>query len=84
MEYTLKITSSFERDFKKLDSLTQNRVLVALEKLRINPFIHSKKLQNIEVGIYRQRIGDYRLRFDVINKDIYLYRIRHRKDVYRK
>lgn len=83
MAYTIKTTASFEKDFSRLDSLTQNRVLVALEKMRINPFLNAKKLTQLDIGVFRQRIGDYRLRYDVIGHDIYLYRVRHKKEVYR-
>ena len=84
MVYTIKISRIFERDFSGLDSITQSRVMVALEKIRINPFLNVKKLSQVNVGVFRLRIGDYRLRFDIFKHDIYLYCIRHRKDVYRK
>lgn len=83
MIYTIKTSRSFEKDFSKLDSLTQNRVLIALEKMKKNPFLQVKKLKKVNAGIYRLRIGDYRIRFDLIDEDIYLYRVRHRKNVYR-
>lgn len=37
MIYTIKTSKSFEKDFAKLDSLTQSKILVALEKMRLNP-----------------------------------------------
>lgn len=82
-KFVVKISKSFEKDFNKLESLVQNKILIALEKMQINPFYNTKKLKNVEIGTYRVRIGDYRLRFDIIKNEIYLYRIRHRKDVYR-
>lgn len=83
MAYTIKTSRQFEKDFASLDSITQSRVLVAIERMRINPLLNIKKLKNIAVGIFRLRVGDYRIRYDVINKEVYLYRIRHRKDIYR-
>ena len=83
MIYTVKTSKSFEKDFSRLDSITQSRVLTILEKLTRSPFENCKKLKQTDVGIFRQRIGDYRLRYDVVKKEIYLYRIRHRKEVYR-
>ncbi len=83
MAYTIKTSRAFEKDFSKLDSLTQNRVLVVLEKMRLDPFLNAKKLKQLEVGTLRQRIGDYRLRYDVSGHIAYLYRIRHRREVYR-
>lgn len=81
--YTIKVYAVFDKDLAKLDPFMQSRVLVAIEHMRINPFEDVKKLQDVGVGIFRKRVGDYRIRFDVIGKEIYLYRIRHRKDVYR-
>ncbi|MBI5755017.1 type II toxin-antitoxin system RelE/ParE family toxin [Candidatus Peregrinibacteria bacterium] len=83
MTYELKTSKNFEKDFACLDSVTQSRVLVALEKMRLNPLLNAKKLHNMDIGIFRQRIGDYRLRYDILGKDVFLYRIRHRKEVYR-
>ena len=83
MAYVLKTSRSFQKDFGRLNSMVQTRVLIALETMKMNPFFNAKKLVNASVGIFRMRIGDYRLRFDVVGQDIYLYRIRHRKEVYK-
>lgn len=83
MPYNIKTGRSFEKDFSKLDSITQNKVLIALERMKKDPFLQTKKLKKVSVGIYRIRIGDYRIRYDLIDKDIYLYRVRHRKEVYK-
>ncbi len=84
MLYILKTSKLFEKDFADLDSITQSKVLVILEKMRNNPFFNTKKLKNTDVGIFRTRIGDFRIRFDVIKNNIYLYCVRHRKEVYKK
>lgn len=83
MAYIIKTSKAFEKDFLRLDSVTQSRVLTIIEKLKKNPFENCKKLKQTDIGIFRQRIGDYRLRYDVVKQEIYLYRIRHRKEVYR-
>ncbi len=82
--YTVKTSKLFQKNFLKLDAALQSRVLVSLERLSLDPFDGSKKLVNVKEGVYRIRIGDYRIRFDVEDKDIFLYCVRHRKDVYRK
>lgn len=85
MKYKIKTSKQFEKDFSKLDSITQSKVLVVLESIREKQFLKAKKMKTIEIGIFRRRIGDYRLRFDCLKekKVIFLYRIRHRKDVYK-
>lgn len=85
MSYRLKFAKQFLKDFAKLDSIMQSRVLVVLESMKEKPFSDCKKLHKAKAGIFRRRIGDYRLRFDVLKRDkmVYLYRFRHRKDIYK-
>ena len=83
MKYKIKTSKYFEKDFEKLESSIQTKVLAYLESMTIDPFIDIKKLKNVEIGIFRKRIGNYRIRFDIIKDSIYLYRIRHRKDIYK-
>lgn len=83
MAYIIKTSRQFEKDFAKLDSLTQSKTLVILEQMKQKPLFNVTKLKGIKIGIYRRRIGDYRLRFDIINNSLYLYCLRHRKEVYR-
>ena len=33
-------------------------------------------------GQWRIRIGDYRLRYDIVGRDVLLYSFRHRREVY--
>ena len=42
-----------------------------------------KKFKITPPGQYRLRVGVYRVRYDVIKTDVVLYRVRHRKDIYR-
>ena len=44
----------------------------------------AKKLRNEGVGMFRVRIGDYRIRFDILDDKIWFYRVKHRRDVYKK
>ncbi|MBI2119284.1 MAG: type II toxin-antitoxin system RelE/ParE family toxin [Elusimicrobia bacterium] len=82
--YQLKVLPSAQRDLDSLDSLLFERIKSKLLELRQDPRpIGIVKLIN-EEG-YRVRIGNYRAlyRIDDRNKLIYLYRIKHRKEVYR-
>jgi len=66
-----------EHDFLKIDE--------AILSLKDHPFPHpqSKKLKGEDR--YRLRVGDYRVVYmvDEKQKTITIYRVRHRKDVYR-
>ena len=77
-----------EEPRKFLKKLRDKKLLLSLshkiEELKYNPFpINSKKLKN-DLG-YRLRIGDYRILYTVDNviQIIEIYKIGHRKDIYR-
>jgi len=80
--YQVIASPQFLKDLKKVNPQTAKRVSQAIDSLVVNPFI-GKKLVNVETGQWRFRIGNYRLRYDVEGNKILLYRIRHRKDIYR-
>ena len=82
--YQIKILPSAQRD---LDQFNKKEFQVITKKIRLladHPRVHgSLKLTN-EEG-YRLRIGDYRVlyRIDDAKKEIFIYRVKHRKEVYR-
>jgi len=82
--YKIIIKPSAQKDLDKLQNKELKRIVARLEQLRINPRpIGVQKLSD-EEG-YRLRSGNYRILF-VINdkiKNIFIYRIKHRKDAYR-
>ncbi len=84
-DYSLSFKSSAAKEFKKLPSPIQQRVGDAIEKLIDNPR-HSGivKLKGDD-NLYRFRVGDYRIVYEIndrLNK-IIVTRIRHRRDIYR-
>lgn len=81
-EYKIVLTKTYLRDSKKLDANIIRRIIKSLETLKTNPY-QGKKLISAEIGKWRLRVGNYRIRYDIEDKDIILYRVRHRKDIYR-
>ena len=81
--YHLVISARFHRDTRRLDTKTHRRVLTALKTLEDNPY-QGAKLSNVEIGQWRIRVGDYRIRYDIERDQVFLYRVRHRRDIYRK
>lgn len=84
MKYTVEITSSAQRQFKKLPEAIQNNLIPKILALEANPRpLGVKKLQVFEY--YRIRMGDYRVIYS-INDKIHLIKVLdlgHRKDIYR-
>jgi len=90
--FRIHITSHFKRDAQRV--ITQNPELgIALEQVKSiltqDPYNKTrrfdiKKLKNIEAGKgqWRIRVGKYRLRYDILDKDIILYSFCHRKEAY--
>lgn len=82
-KYQLVPTKTFLKDLKRVDPKLKKKISKLLDNLLKNPF-QGKKLTAIEIGKWRFRIGDYRIRYDVEGNLIILYTIRHRKDVYKR
>jgi mRNA interferase RelE/StbE len=80
--YALVISNRFRRDMRRLDTPTHRRVLAALESLQENPY-QGARLTNVAIGAWRMRVGDYRIRYDIEENHVLLYRVRHRREIYR-
>ena len=81
--YELIYSPSALKQLEKLEYNTKDRIVVALERLRIRPeSCDIKKL----VGMlgYRFRVGDYRIIFDMEKEKliILVLKIGHRKNIY--
>ncbi len=85
MAYKILLKPSALNDLDRLPDSEARRILAHIKKLINEPRpIGIQKLTN-EEG-YRIRSGKYRVLFEINDKlrTIYIYRVKHRKDVYRK
>ena len=83
----------FDKSFlKSLDKIKISKVLLSIEKIIIK-CEEAKKLHEIRnvkkltgfTNYYRIKSGNYRIGFEVINKEIIRFIIfRHRKDIYKR
>ncbi len=83
--YFVEVTPAAEKDIFRLPSSIQDRFEIIIDRFNINPRpIGSKKLKGLP-NTWRVRIGDYRILYNINDKlqHITIYRILHRKDVYR-
>ncbi len=91
-QYKVFITSFFEKDVQRLTRKNKKLFLkiVNLKQIleddpcNLSRQFEIKKLKGIKPGEgqYRIRWKEYRLRYDIFNKDVILYSFRHRKEAY--
>lgn len=85
MVYKVLYKSSVEKDLKLIDKAILKKILNKIEKvLAKNPRELGKQLKGQYKGLWRYRIGDYRIIYKISEKEILILvlRIGHRKDVY--
>ena len=83
--YQIKFQPSVEKDLRKLSSENCDRLLSRIEELANEPLpVQAIKLKGTE-GLYRVRVGDYRIIYEVdaFAKNILIHYVRHRREVYR-
>ena len=83
-EYEVTLASSAEREIKSLPKSIQRRVERMIDSLRINPRPRGTiKLKGRE-GIYRIRVGDYRIIYTVNDEKrlVDVSYVRHRSRAY--
>jgi len=84
--YEIQWKHSVEKDLKKIGPKEASRIIEAVHSLANNPFPPQvRKLRTTE-RLYRIRVGDYRIIYEVDKelKIVTIYYVRHRKDAYRK
>ena len=84
MKYQLVYTHRAFKDILGLEGNVKKRIGKALERYREKPLNYASRLIDSKLGMYRFRIGDYRVIFDIEDENIIVLRVGHRKDIYRK
>ena len=83
--YRVALRPSVEKDLRRLPGSVVSRVFQRIERLKSRPFPpRSVKVAGAE-GLYRLRVGDYRIIYgvDAPAGEIVIHYVRHRRDVYR-
>jgi len=86
--WTIEITRTAEKQIKKLDAQAQKSIVRFLrERLKSteNPRQWGKPLHGDKRGLWRYRVGDYRLICEIQDEriTILVVEVAHRKDIYR-
>jgi len=82
MEYAVEFKPKAIKDLDSLQPDTARRIVEKTAGLRNNLQGDVKRLTNFTPE-YRLRVGDYRVLFEVEGGCVMVYRVRHRRDVYR-
>lgn len=86
MSYSLRFKRSLEKDFKALPKTALLRAFKRIIALQEEPLpSQATKLSGAE-DLYRIRVGDYRLVYEVEEdkQQVTIHYFRHRRDVYRQ
>ncbi len=82
--YKVTITRSAEKSLKNLDRQTKNRVVAQILELAAEPRPHGCRRVVSEEGLWRIRIGDWRVGYAINDADqeITIIRVDHRSAFY--
>lgn len=86
MSYTIIVTKSMQKELENLPNDIKDRIYTKISQLSENPRPDGvTKLKGYE-NEYRVRIGDYRVRYEVLDEDktVLLMQCKHRREVYKK
>lgn len=89
MTYSVETTARFNKEFKKIDKYTQKMIKAWIMKHlqgSEDPRAIGKALTANYSGLWRYRIGDYRLICQIKDRDLIILALTvgHRSDIYKK
>lgn len=85
MTYNIVFSESCRRQFRKLNKELQRKIVNYLEtRVCINPILFGKSLSGNKKGLWRYRVGDYRIICNIDNNEliVLVIEIGHRSDIY--
>ena len=82
--YTLLYSRAFLRQLKRLDAPVRERIISALERIRIRPGAFVVRI--IGYPAYKLRVGDYRVILDIEKERllILVLKVGHRRSIYKR
>ena len=86
MAWTIKFSKAADKALRKLDKSISSKIITALEKISMleNPHSCGKALQYNLGGLWRYRVGDYRIICHIENDEliILVVDVEHRSKIY--
>jgi len=74
---------SVSKDIKRITQEQQDKLINKIEKTLSKKVKQGEKLKGKFEGLYKLRIGDYRVIYTFIPKGVLVLRLRHRKNAYK-
>ena len=84
MAYKIVYKKSIVRDLSKLDKKEASRILNKLEKELPEKAGTYPILKGKYAGLRKYRIGNYRVIYAIVESDVRILRIGHRRNIYKK
>ena len=83
MTYSILYSKEALKVLKRIDKENKRRIISTLERIRIRPYSHIKKL--VGNPYFRLKVGKHRIILDILDDQIVIFvlKIGHRKNVYR-
>lgn len=85
--YKIILSKSANKFLENVENELFNRIIIKLEKLKENPFPSDcKRIEGHKEKIFRVRVGDYRILYEVLNEEVIIevIKIDKRSRVYDK
>lgn len=83
MPYNIVYKKSVHRDLKKIKKTEAVKIIDQLEKDLSNKPDSYPVLKGQFAGLRKYRVGDYRVIYAIIEKNVLVLRIGHRRNIYR-
>ena len=79
--FIVTLSNRSQSDLRALPKSTRNRILRGIRRLETDPFPRGKTIRQIQgmVGIFRLRIGDYRVVYQRTENRAEILRVIHRQ-----
>ena len=84
MAFNIHYKKSIARDLSHLDKKEARRILDKIEKDLSARAETYPVLKGEFAGLRKMRVGDYRVIFTILDNDILILRIGHRREIYKK
>jgi mRNA interferase RelE/StbE len=83
LAYDIVYKKSVHRDLRKVSKAEATRILDQIEEALIQSPESNPVLKGPFAGLRKFRVGDYRVIYAILGKDVLILRIGHRRDVYK-